>query len=243
MEYLQGRALTNAIGNLGITDAYAATLNKLGYDLENIVGQERDAALGNRGLGGLASYFLDSMATLNLPTWGYGLHYRYGLFKQRIMKQGQEESTEDWLEKFSPWEIVRHDEVHPIRFFGQEEVNANRGCKWVGGEQLQELAYDVPTLGYKTKKTINLRLSEAKAVVKDFNLSTFNEGQHENVVHLHSKPQQICVVLYPRDVTKEGKLLHLKQQFFLCSASLQDIIARFMESRLKNLCILDDSNP
>eukprot|EP01018_Ginkgo_biloba_P034297 Gb_38925 [translate_table: standard] len=234
MEYLQGRALTNAIGNLGITDAYAAALNKLGYDLENIVEQERDAALGNGGLGRLASCFLDSMATLNLPAWGYGLRYRYGLFKQRITEQGQEESAEDWLEKFSPWEIVRHDVVYPIRFFGQVEVNANGGRKWVGGEQLQALAYDVPIPGYKTKNTISLRLWEAKAAVEDFNLSAFNEGQHEYAVHLHSKAQQICAVLYPGDVTEEGKLLRLKQQFFLCSASLQDIIARFKERRPQN---------
>ncbi|XP_057845214.2 alpha-glucan phosphorylase, H isozyme isoform X1 [Cryptomeria japonica] len=234
MEYLQGRALTNAIGNLGITDAYAAALNKLGHDLENIVEQEPDAALGNGGLGRLASCFLDSMATLNLPAWGYGLRYRYGLFKQSITEKGQQESAENWLEKFSPWEIVRHDVVYPVRFYGKVEVCASGVHKWVDGEQLQALAYDVPIPGYGTNNTISLRLWEAKAPAEDFNLNEFNDGQYENAAHLHSKAQQICAVLYPGDAKEEGKLLRLKQQFFLCSASLQDIIARFKERRVEN---------
>ncbi|KAJ8437909.1 hypothetical protein Cgig2_031425 [Carnegiea gigantea] len=243
MEYLQGRALTNAIGNLNIYDAYADALNKLGHQLEEIVEQEKDAALGNGGLGRLASCFLDSMATLNLPAWGYGLRYRYGLFKQRITKEGQEELAEDWLEdpkhmvsieilqKFSPWEIVRHDVVFPVRFFGQVQVNPDGSRKWVGGEVIQALAYDVPIPGYKTKNTLSLRLWEAKASAGDVNLSQFNDGQYESALQLHSRAQQICAVLYPGDATEEGKLLRLKQQFFLCSASLQDIISRFKERK------------
>ncbi|XP_077238802.1 alpha-glucan phosphorylase 2 isoform X2 [Tasmannia lanceolata] len=231
MEYLQGRALTNAIGNLDIRDAYAHALNKLGHELEDIAEQEKDAALGNGGLGRLASCFLDSMATLNLPAWGYGLRYRYGLFKQLITKEGQEEVAEDWLEKFSPWEVVRHDVVFPVRFFGHVEISDSGFRKWVGGEVLQALAYDVPIPGYKTKNTISLRLWEAKAGSKDFNLFQFNDGQYESAAQLHSKAQQICAVLYPGDATEDGKLLRLKQQFFLCSASLQDIIFRFKERR------------
>ncbi|KAH9324752.1 hypothetical protein KI387_004930, partial [Taxus chinensis] len=221
MEYLQGRALTNAIGNLGITDEYAVALNKLGHDLENVVEQEPDAALGNGGLGRLASCFLDSMATLNLPAWGYGLRYRYGLFKQSFTEKGQQESAENWLEKFSPWEIVRHDVIYPIRFYGKVEVTPSGARRWVDGEQLQALAYDVPIPGYGTNNTISLRLWEAKAAAEDFDLYAFNEGDYEKAAHLHSKAQQICAVLYPGDVTEEGKLLRLKQQFFLCSASLQ----------------------
>ncbi|KAJ9146757.1 hypothetical protein P3X46_028987 [Hevea brasiliensis] len=231
MEYLQGRALTNAIGNLDIQGAYADALNKLGHELEEIVEQEKDAALGNGGLGRLASCFLDSMATLNLPAWGYGLRYRYGLFKQRITKEGQEEIAEDWLEKFSPWEVVRHDVVFPVRFFGHVQVNPDGSRKWVGGEIVQALAYDVPIPGYKTKNTISLRLWEARASAEDFNLFQFNDGQYESAAQLHSRAQQICAVLYPGDATEEGKLLRLKQQFFLCSASLQDIIMRFKERR------------
>lgn len=231
MEYLQGRALTNAIGNLNIQDAYAHALNKLGHQLEEIVEQEKDAALGNGGLGRLASCFLDSMATLNLPAWGYGLRYRYGLFKQLITKEGQEEIAEDWLEKFSPWEIVRHDVVFPVRFFGHVEVNRDGFRKWVGGEVVEALAYDVPIPGYNTKNTISLRLWEAKAGAEAFSLFQFNDGQYESAAQLHSRAQQICAVLYPGDATEEGKLLRLKQQFFLCSASLQDIVTRFKERR------------
>ncbi|KAH8499093.1 hypothetical protein H0E87_017851 [Populus deltoides] len=234
MEYLQGRALTNAIGNLDIQDAYGEALNQLGHQLEDIVEQEKDAALGNGGLGRLASCFLDSMATLNLPAWGYGLRYRYGLFKQRITKEGQEEIAEDWLEKFSPWEIVRHDVVFPVRFFGHVEVNPDGSRKWIGGDIVQALAYDVPIPGYKTKNTISLRLWEARASSDDFNLFLFNDGQYESASQLHSRAQQICAVLYPGDATENGKLLRLKQQFFLCSASLQDIILRFKERKNEN---------
>nr|XP_027110045.1 alpha-glucan phosphorylase, H isozyme [Coffea arabica]XP_027110054.1 alpha-glucan phosphorylase, H isozyme [Coffea arabica] len=232
MEYLQGRALTNAIGNLDIQDAYSDALKKLGHELEEIVEQEKDAALGNGGLGRLASCFLDSMATLNLPAWGYGLRYRYGLFKQRISKGGQEEIAEDWLEKFSPWEIVRHDVVFPIRFFGHVEVLPTGSRKWVGGEVIQAVAYDVPIPGYKTKNTNSLRLWEAKACAEDFNLFQFNDGQYESAAQLHARAQQICAVLYPGDATESGKLLRLKQQFFLCSASLQDIMFRFRERQV-----------
>ncbi|KDO66778.1 hypothetical protein CISIN_1g003196mg [Citrus sinensis] len=231
MEFLQGRTLTNAIGSLDIQNAYADALNNLGHVLEEIAEQEKDAALGNGGLGRLASCFLDSMATLNLPAWGYGLRYRYGLFKQKITKQGQEEVAEDWLEKFSPWEVVRHDVVFPVRFFGSVMVNPNGTRKWVGGEVVQAVAYDIPIPGYKTKNTISLRLWDAKASAEDFNLFQFNDGQYESAAQLHSRAQQICAVLYPGDSTEEGKLLRLKQQFFLCSASLQDMILRFKERK------------
>ncbi|OEL37219.1 Alpha-glucan phosphorylase, H isozyme [Dichanthelium oligosanthes] len=191
MEYLQGRALTNAVGNLGITGAYAEAVKKFGYELEAIAGQEKDAALGNGGLGRLASCFLDSMATLNLPAWGYGLRYRYGLFKQHIAKEGQEEYAEDWLDKFSPWEIPRHDVVFPVRFFGHVEI--------------------LPDGSLKKRITFLLNLD-----------------YHSKLLVLTS---MICAVLYPGDATEEGKLLRLKQQFFLCSASLQDMIARFKERK------------
>ncbi|KAL3518102.1 hypothetical protein ACH5RR_020691 [Cinchona calisaya] len=187
-----GRALTNAIGNLNIQDAYSDALKKLGHELEEIVEQEKDAARGNGGLGRLASCFLDSMATLNLPAWGYGLRYRYGHFKQRIGKAGQEEIAEDWPEKFSPWEIVRHDVVFPVRFFGHVEILPPGSRKWVGGGVIQAVAYD------------------------------------ESAAQLHSRAQQICAVLYPGDATENGKLLRLKQQFFLCSASLQETRQNFV---------------
>ncbi|MQM00216.1 hypothetical protein Taro_032938 [Colocasia esculenta] len=231
MEYLQGRALINAIGNLGVLHSYAEALRKLGNKLEEVAEKEKDAALGNGGLGRLASCFLDSMATLNLPAWGYGLRYHYGLFKQQICGEGQKEVAEDWLEMLNPWEIVRHDVVFPVRFFGHVEVSPTGFRKWVGGEVIQALAYDVPIPGCKTRNTISLRLWEAKAGSEDFNLFQFNDGQYESAAQLHSKAQQICAVLYPGDATENGKILRLKQQYFLCSASLQDIIARFKERR------------
>lgn len=231
MEFLQGRALTNALGNLGLTDAYAGALTKLGYDLESIAEQEKDMALGNGGLGRLASCFLDSFATLNLPAWGYGLRYKYGLFSQRITKKGQEEVTEDWLEKFSPWEIVRHDVVHPVRFFGEVQTSSTGKKTWVGGEVVQALAYDVPIPGYKTKNCISLRLWDARATNFDFDLQAFNAGDYEKAAHAHAKASEICLVLYPGDATEAGKLLRLKQQYLLCSASMQDIVARFKERR------------
>eukprot|EP00850_Spirogloea_muscicola_P001934 SM000007S20894 [mRNA] locus=s7:706800:711876:- [translate_table: standard] len=227
MEFLQGRALTNAVGNLGLTDAYGAALQKLGYDMEVIKEQERDAALGNGGLGRLASCFLDSMATLSLPAGGYGLRYKYGLFSQRITEKGQEEYAEDWLEKYSPWEVVRYDVVYPVRFFGEVQTLPNGRKEWIGGEVVQALAYDVPIPGYKTKNTISLRLWDARAPPYKFDLYAFNAGEHEKAAQLHAKAEQICAVLYPGDATEEGKLLRLKQQYLLCSASLQDIVNTF----------------
>ncbi|OMO85889.1 Glycosyl transferase, family 35 [Corchorus olitorius] len=227
MEFLQGRALLNAIGNLGLTGAYAEALSKLGHNLENIAFQEPDAALGNGGLGRLASCFLDSLATLNYPAWGYGLRYRYGLFKQRITKDGQEEVAEDWLEMSNPWEIVRNDVTYPVKFYGKVVTDSNGQKHWIGGEDIKAVAYDVPIPGYKTKTTINLRLWSTKVPSEDFDLSAFNAGEHTKAAEDLYNAEKICYILYPGDETVEGKILRLKQQYTLCSASLQDIIARF----------------
>ncbi|TYG52258.1 hypothetical protein ES288_D09G012400v1 [Gossypium darwinii] len=227
MEFLQGRALLNAIGNLGLTGAYAEALSKLGHNLENIASQEPDAALGNGGLGRLASCFLDSLATLNYPAWGYGLRYRYGLFKQRITKDGQEEVAENWLEMSNPWEIVRNDVAYPIKFYGKVLTDSDGKKHWIGGEDIQAVAYDVPIPGYETKTTINLRLWSTKAPSGDFDLSVFNSGKHTQAAEALYNAEKICYVLYPGDESLEGQILRLKQQYTLCSASLQDIIARF----------------
>ncbi|GLU10997.1 hypothetical protein SLE2022_277700 [Rubroshorea leprosula] len=227
MEFLQGRALLNAIGNLGLTGAYAEALGKLGHDLENIACQEPDAALGNGGLGRLASCFLDSLATLNYPAWGYGLRYRYGLFKQRITKDGQEEVAENWLEMGNPWEIVRHDVSYPVKFYGKVVLGSDGKKHWIGGEDIKAVAYDVPIPGYNTKTTISLRLWSTKAAAEDFDLSAFNSGEHAKAAEALTDAEKICYVLYPGDESVEGKILRLKQQYTLCSASLQDIIARF----------------
>ncbi|KAJ0098650.1 hypothetical protein Patl1_21807 [Pistacia atlantica] len=227
MEFLQGRALLNAIGNLGLTGAYAEALNNLGHNLENVVSQEPDAALGNGGLGRLASCFLDSLATLNYPAWGYGLRYKYGLFKQRITKDGQEEVAENWLELGNPWEMVRNDVSYPIKFYGKVVSGSDGKTNWIGGEDIQAVAYDVPIPGYKTKTTINLRLWSTKAPSEDFDLYAFNSGDHTKAAEALSNAEKICYILYPGDESVEGKILRLKQQYTLCSASLQDIIAQF----------------
>ncbi|KAK4715175.1 hypothetical protein R3W88_013513 [Solanum pinnatisectum] len=227
MEFLQGRALLNAIGNLGLTGPYADALTKLGYSLEDVARQEPDAALGNGGLGRLASCFLDSMATLNYPAWGYGLRYQYGLFKQLITKDGQEEVAENWLEMGNPWEIVRNDISYPVKFYGKVIEGADGRKEWVGGEDITAVAYDVPIPGYKTKTTINLRLWLTKLAAEAFDLHAFNDGDHAKAYEAQKKAEKICYVLYPGDESLEGKTLRLKQQYTLCSASLQDIIARF----------------
>ncbi|GAB4829065.1 Transcription factor stp1 [Ancistrocladus abbreviatus] len=227
MEYLQGRALLNAIGNLQLSGAYAEALMKLGYDLEAVAEQEPDAALGNGGLGRLASCFLDSLATLNYPAWGYGLRYKYGLFKQLITKDGQEEVAEDWLELGSPWEIARNDISYPVKFYGKVVSGPDGRKEWVGGEDIKVVAYDVPIPGYKTKTTINLRLWSTKVGSKEFDLRAFNAGEHDKAYETLTNAEKICYILYPGDESLEGKTLRLKQQYTLCSASLQDIIATF----------------
>ncbi|OAY56912.2 alpha-1,4 glucan phosphorylase L isozyme, chloroplastic/amyloplastic [Manihot esculenta] len=227
MEFLQGRALLNAIGNLELTGAYAEALTKLGQDLESVARREPDAALGNGGLGRLASCFLDSMATLNYPAWGYGLRYKYGLFKQRITKDGQEEVAEDWLEMGNPWEIVRNDISYPVKFYGNVVSGSDGKKHWIGGEDIIAVAYDLPIPGYKTKSTINLRLWSTKAPAEDLDLYAFNAGEHTKAYEALANAEKICYILYPGDDSLEGKILRLKQQYTLCSASLQDIIARF----------------
>ncbi|KMZ61389.1 starch phosphorylase, family GT35 [Zostera marina] len=227
MEFLQGRALLNAIGNLELTGEYADALEKLGYRLENIASQEPDAALGNGGLGRLASCFLDSLATLNYPAWGYGLRYKHGLFKQLITKDGQEEVAENWLEMGNPWEIERYDVSYPVKFYGKVVIGSDGKSHWIGGENIQAIAYDIPIPGYKTKTTINLRLWSTNVPSQEFDLQSFNSGKHSKAIEAQTNAEKICYILYPGDASQEGKVLRLKQQYTLCSASLQDIIARF----------------
>ncbi|PRQ40679.1 putative glycogen phosphorylase [Rosa chinensis] len=227
MEYLQGRALLNAIGNLELSGPYAEALEKLGHSLEDVARQEPDAALGNGGLGRLASCFLDSLATQNYPAWGYGLRYKYGLFKQHITKDGQEEVAENWLEMGNPWEIPRNDVTYPVKFYGEVISGPDGKKQWVGGDNVTAVAYDVPIPGYKTKTTINLRLWSTKAAPAEFDLHAFNTGEHAKAYAAIKNAEKICYILYPGDETMEGKSLRLKQQYTLCSASLQDIIARF----------------
>jgi starch phosphorylase len=225
MEYLQGRALTNAVGNLGLKGEYSDALRTLGYSLESCADVERNMGLGNGGLGRLAACFLDSIATLDLPAWGYGLRYKYGLFKQGIdpVTGQQMEYADDWLEFGNPWEMKR-DTSYDISFYGSVKDGV-----WTPGQTIKAVAYDSPIPGYKTKNCISLRLWDAEVAPKAFDLASFNAGDYEASMGETNLASQLCAVLYPGDGTRAGKALRLSQQYMLCSASVQDILARFKE--------------
>ncbi|RWA07707.1 hypothetical protein EKO27_g7396 [Xylaria grammica] len=220
LEFLMGRAFDNAMLNLGAKDVAKEGLAELGFRIEDIIGQEHDAALGNGGLGRLAACFLDSMATLNYPAWGYGLRYRYGIFKQEIIDGYQVEVPDYWLD-FNPWEFPRHDVTVDIQFYGHvnktQDENGKAIAKWEGGEIVTAVAYDVPTPG--------------KAASGEFDFQKFNNGDYESSVADQQRAETISAVLYPNDNLDRGKELRLKQQYFWVAASLYDIIRRFKKSK------------
>ncbi|KAK9810158.1 hypothetical protein WJX72_005763 [[Myrmecia] bisecta] len=230
-EFLMGRSLWNTVYNLGLEGKYGQAVNALGYKLEELREQEQNAALGNGGLGRLAACFLDSIATLDLPGWGYGIRYKYGMFKQALKDGFQDELPDIWLTNGNPWEIARPNIQYRIGFYGSVDNH-----KWSPAEQVIAQAYDNPIPGYNTSTVGNLRLWEAKPV-NEFALDKFNEGKYDEAVTERRKAEDISAVLYPNDATEYGKELRLKQQFFFVSASIQDVLARFKESHsnLKDL--------
>ncbi|KAF7546409.1 hypothetical protein G7Z17_g8455 [Cylindrodendrum hubeiense] len=234
LEFLMGRALDNAMLNVGQKDTAKAGLADLGFRIEDIIGQEHDAALGNGGLGRLAACFLDSLASLDYPAWGYGLRYRYGIFKQEIIDGYQVEVPDYWLD-FNPWEFPRHDVTVDIQFFGHVAKSINSEgktvAKWEGGEIVQAVAFDVPIPGYDTPTTNNLRLWSSKASGGEFDFQKFNNGDYESSVADQQRAETISAVLYPNDNLERGKELRLKQQYFWVAASLYDIVRRFKKSR------------
>ena len=230
MEYLHGRTLANAVRNIGMKDEYTQAVEGFGQKLENLEAFERDAALGNGGLGRLASCFMDSIATLDLPVWGYGLRYKYGLFKQKITAEGQTEGPEDWLDVSNPWEVCRDAVTYPVRFYGELDAQGD----WAGGEEVLAKAYDVPIPGYGTNSTISLRLWDVNQLSRDFQLELFNAGDHIKAQEAQIRASELCAVLYPGDDTLEGKELRLRQQYLLCSASVQDIVARFKSRQVNH---------
>ena len=180
MEFLVGRSLLNALYNLNLKGLYREALEQLGYNLEIIKERERDAALGNGGLGRLASCFLDSMATENLPAWGYGLRYQYGMFRQTIQDGFQRENPDYWLTLGNPWEIERPNVTYPVSFYGHVSAREEDGRQifvWNPAEQVDAVAYDNPIPGYRTANTINLRLWSAKPS-REFDLESFNSGDY-----------------------------------------------------------------
>ncbi|KAH8698450.1 putative glycogen phosphorylase GlpV/Gph1 [Talaromyces proteolyticus] len=234
LEFLMGRALDNAMLNIDKKDAARDGLGELGFRIEDVISQEHDAALGNGGLGRLAACLLDSMATLDYPAWGYGLRYRYGIFKQEIIDGYQVEIPDYWLD-FNPWEFPRHDVTVGIQFYGHSEKHEDENGKvkhvWSGGEIVQAVAYDVPIPGYGTKTTNNLRLWSSKASSGEFDFQKFNAGDYESAVSDQQRAETISAVLYPNDNLDRGKELRLKQQYFWCAASLWDIVRRFKKSK------------
>ncbi|CAI5969853.1 unnamed protein product, partial [Closterium sp. NIES-65] len=231
MEFLMGRSLLNSIFNLGMKDQYVEALGQLGYKLEVLAEQERDAALGNGGLGRLAACVLDSMATLNYPGWGYGIRYQYGMFRQTLQDGFQHEQPDYWLTFGNPWEIERVFVTYPVRFYGTVESYTEAGYprkRWVEGETVEAVAYDNPIPGYHTNNTINLRLWGAKPS-GEFDLQSFNTGDYVNAILSKQKAEAISSVLYPDDRTYQGKELRLKQQHFFVSATMQDVVRRYKE--------------
>lgn len=225
LEYLMGRYLTNALMNIGIHNQFTEALNGIGFEMERIAEEERDPGLGNGGLGRLAACFMDSLATLNYPAWGYGIRYKYGMFEQRIIKGHQVEIPDYWLSHGNPWEIERLDVTYPVRFYGNVEVHGHT-FKIIGGEIVQAVAYDCPIPGYDTYNTLNLRLWSAQPA-KEFDLASFSRGDYYGAVADKEASEKISSVLYPNDSTEAGKELRLKQQFFFVSATLQDILRRY----------------
>ena len=232
MEFLMGRTFLNALHNLGVIAPYQEALQGLGYDMEKVQQAERDAALGNGGLGRLASCFLDSMATLNLPAWGYGIRYEYGMFRQVVSDGFQKEQPDYWLTFGYPWEIERPNVSYPVKFYGHVSVHETSDGKqnfvWNAGEEVTAVAYDNPIPGFRTPSTINLRLWAAKPC-QEFDLEAFNTGDYVSSIIDKQKAETITSVLYPDDKTFEGKELRLKQQHFMVSATLQDIVRRYKE--------------
>ncbi|KAI5839301.1 glycosyl transferase [Morchella snyderi] len=233
LEFLMGRTLDNSLLNAGIKDTAREGVGELGFRIEDVIDKEHDAALGNGGLGRLAACFLDSLATLNYPAWGYGLRYRYGIFKQEIVDGYQVEVPDYWLD-FNPWEFPRHDVCVDIMFYGYVTKVSDDDGKishlWEGGEIVQAIAYDVPIPGYETPTTNNLRLWSSKPSSGEFDFQKFNSGDYEGSIREQQKAETISAVLYPNDNISAGKELRLKQQYFWVAASLHDIVRRFKKS-------------
>ena len=253
LEFLMGRAFDNAMLNVGQKDVAKAGVADLGFKIEDLISQEHDAALGNGGLGRLAACFLDSMATMNFPAWGYGLRYRYGIFKQEIVDGYQVEVPDYWLD-FNPWEFPRHDVSVPIQFYGWVSKKTDDKGKsvmtWEGGEIVDAIAYDVPIPGYGTPTTNNLRLWSSKASKGEFDFQKFNSGNYEGSVSDQQRAETISAVLYPNENFEQGKELRLKQQYFWCAASLYDIVRRYKKTKkpwhqfADNIAIqLNDTHP
>ena len=248
MEFLIGRTLSNAMIAEGIYDVAQKALAELNVDLEEIIEKEVDPGLGNGGLGRLAACFMDSLATLAIPAMGYGIRYEYGMFRQKIENGQQVERPDDWLEKGAPWEFMRPSKRFSIDFGGHIYFE-DKKCIWNPAEKVTALAYDQMIPGYKNDSASTLRLWSAHGG-EVFDLAEFNRGDHLAAVATRSANQNLSRVLYPDDSTWNGRELRLRQEYFLVSASLQDILRRHLRTHgtLDNLADkvaihLNDTHP
>ncbi|MBF1199425.1 MAG: glycogen/starch/alpha-glucan phosphorylase [Haemophilus parainfluenzae] len=248
MEFLIGRTLSNAMIAEGIYDVAHKALAELNVDLEEIIEKEVDPGLGNGGLGRLAACFMDSLATLAIPAMGYGIRYEYGMFRQKIENGQQVERPDDWLEKGAPWEFMRPSKRFSIDFGGHIYFEGKK-CIWNPAEKVTALAYDQMIPGYKNDSASTLRLWSAHGG-EVFDLAEFNRGDHLAAVATRSANQNLSRVLYPDDSTWNGRELRLRQEYFLVSASLQDILRRHFRTHgtLDNLADkvaihLNDTHP
>jgi glycogen phosphorylase len=234
LEFLMGRTLGNALINLGLTSPTAEALDPLGFKLEALEEMEPDAGLGNGGLGRLAACYLDSMATLEIPAYGYGIRYEHGIFRQRIVGGRQVEMPDNWLHDENPWEIARPDRTYPVKFYGRvEAVNQPGGdvrYHWTETHDVLAMAFDTPIPGYQNNTVNTLRLWAAKAT-EAFDLGDFIRGDYLAAVAAKTQSETISKILYPPDDTGSGKELRIKQQYFFVSATLQDIIQRYKQER------------
>jgi starch phosphorylase len=245
LEFLMGRALGNAMLNLDVDKPTEEALSKLGLMLEEIADQEHDAGLGNGGLGRLAACFLDSCATLQLPVMGYGIRYEYGMFRQKIDNGCQLEEPDHWLRDGNPWEIERPEHTVRVKFGGHSEFHARADgglrARWVNSQDVIAVPYDVPIPGYRNGTVNTLRLWSA-AATDEFDLSEFNAGSYTESVAAKNAAEHITMVLYPNDASENGKELRLRQQYFLASASLQDVLRTWLASHGNSLNQFADKN-
>ena len=239
LEFLIGRLMRDAISNIGLMHEIRDALSSLGVDLDVIAGLEPDAALGNGGLGRLAACFMESMATVDIPAYGYGIRYVHGLFRQQMADGWQVELPETWLAHGNPWEFERRESSYEIGFGGSVEtiggsVETIGGYEdpqrfvWKPAERVIAMAYDTPVVGWRGTRVNTLRLWSAQPI-DPILLAAFNAGDHIGALRESNKAESLTRVLYPADATPAGQELRLRQEFFFSSASLQDILRRHLQ--------------
>ncbi|MDM0074946.1 glycogen/starch/alpha-glucan phosphorylase [Variovorax sp. J2P1-59] len=234
MEFLIGRTFTNALLALELQDTVKQALADFGVDIQKLAEREPDAALGNGGLGRLAACFLDSMATLGVPGLGYGIRYEYGMFRQRIVDGQQVETPDYWLTRGNPWEFQRPEVTYRVRFGGHVQRREGKGvpygaANWVDTHDVLAVAYDTIIPGYGTQATNTLRLWSARAT-EEIDLSAFNRGNYFEAVESKNHSENVSRVLYPDDSTPSGRELRLHQEYFFVSASVQDLVRRYLRN-------------